>query len=139
MVDGLKIRTYVVWIPMLDEDEGSEVPHASTNVAVSPQYFDGGKRVGDGLARTGGIGETVWDAYLFYPPGAKWGPDGLPFPELAIAQVGGVVVATSGALPPIADQSRLLPEWRDRMAVVGEQKNFEALLEAVAQKFVRPQ
>jgi len=134
MVDTLKIRTYVVWIPMLDVDEGSEVPYASRSVGTSPQYFDGGKLVGDGLARSGGIRETVWDAFLFYPPGPTWGPEGLPFPEIAIAQVGGVVLGTKDALPAVADQSRLLPEWSPRMAVVGDQKHIEDLLETVARK-----
>ena len=73
---------------------------------------------------------------MFYPPGAKWGERGLPRPELAIAQDGGVVVGMLDTLPPQADQSRLLPEFRGKAVVVGEQANFEALLKQVADKFV---
>jgi hypothetical protein len=122
---------------MLDKDEGAEVPHASKSVNVSPQYFDGSMLIGNALSRASGITETVWDTFLFYPAGTKWGPDGLPFPEIAIAQQGGVVVGTKGTLPPVADQSRLLPSLRGRMMVIGEQTDFESILTQVATAFAR--
>lgn len=120
---------------MLDADEGSEVPAASANVGVSPQYFDGQQRLGDQLAATLGIPSTVWDAYLFYPPGVTSTDRGLPAPALAIAQQGGVVVGTPGTLPAIADQARLLPELRGKAVVIGEQAHFEDLLRRVAAPF----
>lgn len=121
---------------MLDADEGSEVPSAATNIAVTPQYFDGQKRVGDQLAKVFGVSEPVWDAFFFYPPGAKWTDHGMPLPELAIAQEGGVVVGTPGSLPALADQSRLVPALRGKAVVIGEQENFEAILQQVAGAFV---
>jgi hypothetical protein len=124
-----------VWIPILDADEGSEVPVASTNVGVTPQYFDGEKRLGDQLARTFGVVQPVWDAFFFYPPGAKWSDRGLPPPELAIAQEGGVVVGTPGSMPPLPDQSRLVPELKGKAIVIGEQADFEAILEQLATAF----
>ena len=126
----------MIWIPILDADEGSEVPSASTNVRISPQYFDGEKRVGDGLARAIGVSQPVWDAFLFYPPGATWTDEGLPTPELAIAQDNGVVVGTPGSLPALPDQSRLGPELRGKAIVIGEQKDFESMLKQVAEPFV---
>ena len=137
IIDQLKIRTYVIWIPMLDKDEGAEVPHVSKNVNASPQYFDGNMLIGNALARASGITETVWDTFLFYPAGMKWGPEGLPFPDKVIAQQGGVVVGTDATLPPVADQSRLLPSLRGRMKVIGEQSNFESILTQVATSFAR--
>ena len=120
---------------MLDKDEGTEVPSASTNVGVTPQYFDGTKLLGDGLSRTSGISDTVWDVYMFYPAGTTWTTPDMPFPELAIAQQGGVVVGTNNSLPPVADQSRLLPELRGKLTVIGAQANFETLLQQVAETF----
>lgn len=121
---------------MLDADEGTEVPSASANVAVSPQYFDGGKLVGDGLAKAIGMSETWWDVYLFYPPGATWGERGLPVPEYGLAQMVGVVVGTPASLPPVPDQSKLPAELRGKAVVVGAQARFEELLERVATAFV---
>ena len=137
IVDNLKLRTYVVWIPMLDADEGSEVPAVSTNVGISPQYFDGAMTVGRGIGANGGLHETVWDAFLFYPPGAVSNERGLPFPDRMIAQQGGVVVGSPGTLPALPDQSRLPRELHGKVVVVGEQKNFESLLQLAATAFLR--
>lgn len=123
---------------MLDRDEGASVPAASKHVGVSPQYFDGEKRVGDGLAKAFGLEAPVWDAFYFYAPGATWGATGLPAPAVAIAQDNGVVVGTPHALPPGPDQSKLPPYLKGKMIVVGEQKDFAALLEATARPFVAP-
>jgi hypothetical protein len=120
---------------MLDRDEAESVPHASTSVHLSPQYFDGEKLVGLGLAQTFGWTTPVWDTFLFYPPGAIWTEHGLPAPERAIAQQGGVVVGMLDTLPPVADQSRLLPELRGKAVVVGEQRDFADLLRRVAEPF----
>jgi hypothetical protein len=135
IVEELEIPTFVVWIPMLDADESSVVPDASANVRVSPQYFDGEKRIGDQLARAFGTSEPVWDAFYFFGPGATWTPEGLPLPELAIAQEGGVVIGTPGSLPAVADQSRLAPQLRDKAVVIGEQVDFPAILARVARPF----
>jgi hypothetical protein len=120
---------------MLDADEVSEVPHVSKNVHVTPQYFDGERRVGDGLSRAFGRRETVWDSFFFYPPGAKWTETGLPLPEVAIAQEVGVVIGTIGSLPAAGDQSKLDDELRGKAVVIGEQDNFEELLRRVAEPF----
>lgn len=120
VVAGLKLRTYVVWIPILDKDEGVLVPGASQHVGVTPQYFDGAMRVGAGLAKAYGVTEPVWDAFYFYPPGARWTEDGLPVPEVAIAQDVGVVVRPVPHAPSIK---------------IGEQKDFRALLQQAAAPF----
>ena len=127
----MQLRTYVVWIPMLDADEASEVPAAATNIALSPQYFDGEKKLGSELAKTLAIEEPLWDAFFFYPPGAQ-----LAGFDVAIAQAGGVVVGTPNSFPPQADQSRLLESLRGKAVVLGEQDNFEAILTQVTESFV---
>jgi hypothetical protein len=131
------MRTYVVWIPMLDRDELSEVPAATTSVGVSPQYFDGNMLIGRGLGRSAGLpNESVWDVFMFYPAGVTSIDGLLPFPDYLIAQQGGVVVGTPSSLPPTADQSRLPRELRGKVHVIGEQKNFEAILQQAATTFV---
>ncbi len=134
IVDELGLRTYVVWIPMLDRDEGSEVPDVSRLLGVTPQYFDGEKRVGAAIARSFGLTEPVWDAFLFYPPGAIWGPE-IAAPEVAVAQVAGVVVGTPGTLPAVADQARLPPELAGKAAVIGAQPEIKQILRVVAAGF----
>jgi hypothetical protein len=119
---------------MLDRDEATEVPGVSRHVRASPQYFDGEKLVGDATARASGLSQTVWDAFLFYEPGAAW-PAGaqMPAPELVIAQVGGIVAGTPGTLPALEDQSRLLPDLVGKLSVIGAQRDIEAILRRVAQ------
>ncbi|MDQ3364431.1 MAG: hypothetical protein M3680_03290 [Myxococcota bacterium] len=134
IVDELGLRTYVVWIPMLDRDEGSEVPAVSRTLRVTPQYFDGEKRVGAAIARSLSLTEPVWDAFLFYPPGATWGAEIAP-PELAVAQVAGVVVGTPGTLPAVADQARLPSELVGTAAVIGAQSDIKRILQVVASGF----
>jgi len=130
-----RVRPYVVWIPMLDEDEGKEVPHASTNVRLSPQYFDGQMRLGTAVARALGL-PPVYDIYMFFGPEAEWTTTA-PVPEVVIGQLGGAIVATPGALPALADQSKLLPELDGRLVVVAASQGaaFPALLEQVSLAF----
>jgi hypothetical protein len=131
----LQIRTYVVWIPMLDADEASEVPSVATNIAITPQYFDGEKRLGHQLAKAMDVDQPIWDSFFFYAPGATWTETGLPLPEVGIAQDNGVVIGTPGSLPPLPDQSRLGPGLKGKAIVIGEQENFEAILEQIARAF----
>jgi hypothetical protein len=129
------MRSYIVWIPMIDEDERSEVPSASRNVAVSPQYFDSKSVVARGLSRALDVNIPIWDTFYFYPPGAVWGEKGLPLPETALIQINSVVVGTPGTLPAIADQAMLPKQLKGKAVVVGDQDNFEALLWKVAEPF----
>lgn len=117
-------------------------PAAAAEAAVQyrqipvPQLWDGSKKLGSEVARSIGAPEwTAWDIYLFYAPGAEWTDQGLPAPEAALAQAGGVVVGTKGTLPPAGDPSFLPKPLAGRVDVVGEQKNLEALLLRVAESF----
>lgn len=125
---------------MLDGDELPAAIEASAKFRdlPFPQFWDGEQKLGKEVARSVGAPEwTAWDIYLFYPPGAEWTDQGLPPPEVALVQAGGAVVGTKGALPALADQSRLPKRLRDRAEVVGEQSNLEALLAKVAEDFVK--
>ncbi|MDB4963524.1 MAG: hypothetical protein JWP01_3523 [Myxococcales bacterium] len=130
------VRSFVVWIPMLDADEGSEVPSASKHAGLATQYFDGEKRLGHALATSLGLEQPLWDVFLFYPPGAMWTDAGAPVPEIVLAQGGGVIAVTPGVLPAADDQSKLLPELRGRLVVVApSQAEFAAFLSRVALPF----
>jgi len=120
---------------MLDRDEGSEVPSVSRHVQVSPQYFDGEMLLGAALARQAGVADPMWDVFYFYPPDATWPVGGLPVPTAVIAQLAGVVAGSPGTLPAIPDQSKLPPEFRGKLAVIGAQQDFAAILRRVAQPF----
>lgn len=120
---------------MLDGDELPAAIDASAQFRdlPFPQFWDGGQKLGKEVARSvGAPAWTAWDIYLFYPPGAEWTDRGLPAPEAALAQAGGVVVGTPGSLPPVVDQSRVPGRLRDHAIVVGKQSNLEALLAKVA-------
>jgi hypothetical protein len=125
---------------MLDADElpaAAQATERFRDLSV-PQFWDGKKRLGKEVGRSiGAPGWTAWDVYLFYPPGVEWTDVGLPPPEAALVQAGGVVVATKGTLPPAGDQSRLPKLMKGRADVVGEQGNLEALLTQVAEPFAR--
>lgn len=127
-------RTIIVWIPMMDSDELASARTASQLLPTPspPQFWDGEKRLGKDVSHSLGIREWIaWDVYLFYPPGAEWTDAGLPAPEALLAQVGGVVVASRGVLPPDGDLTRIPEELRNRFDVVGSQSEFETLLSSV--------
>jgi hypothetical protein len=125
---------------MLDGDELPAAAEASERFhdLPVPQFWDGESKLGKEVGRSiGAPGWTAWDIYLVYPPGAEWTDQGLPPPEAALAQAGGVVVGTIGTLPPVADQSHLPKRMGGRAEVVGEQANLEALLTQVAEPFAK--
>ena len=133
-----RVRSIVVWIPMLDDDERGAANDASAMFAGTgaPQFWDGAKAFGREVGRSVGAPEwAAWDIYLFYPPGARWDVHGLPAPAAALAQWGGVFVASPGTLPPAPDQSRLPDKWRGKAIVVGEQADLAALFTRVADAF----
>jgi hypothetical protein len=118
---------------MLDADELPSALTASAAFRDVPQFWDGGKLLGNELARALGAGGwTAWDIYLFYPPGVEWTDAGIPVPEAALAQAGGVLVGSKGTLPPLADQSHLPNKLRGYAEVVGEHEDFGELRDALA-------
>jgi hypothetical protein len=130
----------VVWIRMLEEDSLAAADEAALPFRDRqiPQFWDAGQKLGKEVALSVGVPERIaWDIYLFYPRGVEWRAGDPPRPEVALAQVGGVVVASKGTLPPLGDQTRLPKDMSDKADVVGEQSNLEALLTQVAEGFAR--
>jgi hypothetical protein len=125
---------------MVDNDELPAANEASLRFTDVPgrQFWDGEGKLGAEVGRSvGAPGWTAWDIYLFYPPGVEWTDQGLPAPEAALAQAGGVVVGTKGTLPPAADQSHLPKRMKERADVVGAQADLESLLTQVAEPFAK--
>jgi hypothetical protein len=143
IVDNAATRSLseiVVWIPMLADDSRGAAREASQlfRDAEVSQFWDGRQHLGKEVGRSVGVPDWIaWDIYLFYAPGVQWLPGALPTPAAALAQAGGVVVATKGTLPPLPDQARLPKDLLGKADVVGEQSNLEALLTSVAETFAR--
>jgi hypothetical protein len=139
-----ELRVAIVWIPMLDDDERSAAVAESAQFAgrVAAQYWDGKQLLGHEVGASVGAPDwTAWDVYLFYPPGARAepnreGPEHLPPPDTGLVQTHGVIVATKGKLPPLADQSALPAQFRGRAEVVGAPAALPALLGQVARKLL---
>lgn len=139
-VSGGKLRTFVVWIPILGSDgrpaadEASEMFHD----VDAPQYWDGAQLLGHAIARGLRVdGWVAWDIYLFYPPEAVWTDAGPPEPQTVLAQAAGAVVAAKGTLPPRGDAAGLPAALRERVDVVGTPDDLAELLSRVAGRFAR--
>ena len=119
---------------MLDDDVRPAADKERARFAGLPQFWDGaqllGQQLGNQLAP--GYDWIAWDIYLFYAPGTA-----LDTPTAALAQAGGVVIATPGLLPALPDQSHLPRRFRGRAVVVGEQAFLGTLLAKAAASFPR--
>jgi len=117
---------------MLDGDERPAADKERLAFTDVPQFWDGAQRLGKQLAKDLGAGDDwiAWDIYLFYPPGAA-----LDAPAAALAQAGGVVIATPGLLPAARDQSHLKKRFRGHAVVVGDQAYLGTLLAKAAASF----
>jgi len=125
---------------MLDSDERPDAEKASEAFRDHPiaQFWDGDTKYGREIARSlGADGWVAWDIYLFYPPGAEWTDKGMPRPEAALAQAGGVVVGTKGTLPAVQLDGHIPDRLRDGVDVVGPQSEIEGLLTRVAVPFAQ--
>ena len=125
---------------MREGDGPSFAVEASASFRNRPvaQFWDASGKLGREVGRSVGMPNwTAWDVYLFYPVGAEWTDRGLPPPEAALAQAGGVIVGTKGALPPVGDQARVPNRMQGRVDVVGEQADLESLLARVAEPFAK--
>jgi hypothetical protein len=125
---------------MLDSDELPDAEKASEAFRDHPitQFWDGDTKYGNEIARSLGADHWVaWDIYLFYPPGAAWTDKGMPKPEAALAQAGGVVIGTKGTLPAVQLDGHIPNQLRDGVDVVGPQSDIEGLLARVATPFAQ--
>ena len=125
---------------MLDNDErpSAETAADAFRDHPIPQFWDADQKYGSEIARSlGADGWTAWDIYLFYPPGVEWTDQGMPKPEAALAQAGGVVIGTKGTLPAVELEGHIPKKLRDGVDVVGPQSDIDGLLARVATPFAQ--
>ena len=82
------LAAYVVWVPEL----GAETKHVPPAMKLVPDerarhYWDGAEVVGKQYGALLRINRIAWDAYFIYPPGARWGPAGVPQPDFWMHQM----------------------------------------------------
>ncbi len=75
------LRAYVVWLPILPDDDAAAAARASARCA-GPRvlhYWDPDRALGDALGKALAIPprrdgpRVAWDVYLLFRPGARWG------------------------------------------------------------------
>jgi hypothetical protein len=75
------VRLYVVWMPVLPGDSRQGLDESVLEDDRVRQFWDPGQRSGRWFAaeRNLGLGPPLlWDAFLFFEPGARW--DRVPKP-----------------------------------------------------------
>ncbi|MFQ5872091.1 MAG: hypothetical protein ACE5IB_08035 [Candidatus Geothermarchaeales archaeon] len=72
--DSDSLRGFVVWIPMLSEDnvESARFQEETLQDRRFVQGWDPERRIGNLFATTLNLRLTAWDVYLLYASGVKW-------------------------------------------------------------------
>ncbi len=103
------LQAFVVWIPMLPEDDAEAAAEAA--VPEDPrrllQGWDAGRRIGNLFEQSLALTRTAWDVYLVYAPGVVWEGDLPPAPSFWMHQLD----LDSGAAPAL---------WLDPAALARE-------------------
>lgn len=83
------LRVFLIWIPMLDEDNLEAAIAHSKEVADSRllQGWDSSYQIGRLFAKTLNLQKTAWDVYLIYAREANWERDGPPSPTFWMHQL----------------------------------------------------
>jgi hypothetical protein len=95
-IDDLSLRAYVVWVPILPEDNyGAAVESSATaSDGRATHFWDEQRVLPPSFARVLGLAQDspAWDVYLAYSPGAKW-EDAPPLPAFWHHQLGDLAAA----------------------------------------------
>jgi hypothetical protein len=88
-IDDPRLAAYVVWGPMLGEEERADAEKATVFLADprTRHYWTPRHDLAEALAPVIGLppGEPAWDVFLVYPAGARWPAGGPPpKPELVL-------------------------------------------------------
>ena len=84
-----RLRTYVVWVPMLNGQE-KDVPVATRFVPDerARHFWDGEGQLMRAYTQTFSLSEPAWDLYLLYAPGTTWDDELPPMPYFWMHQLG---------------------------------------------------
>lgn len=88
-LDDRRLAAYVVWGPMLGEEERADAEKATVFLADprSRHFWTDRHDLAEALAPVVGLpaGEPAWDVFLLYPAGVRWPPGAAPpAPELVL-------------------------------------------------------
>lgn len=110
-IDDQSLRAYVVWLPILPEDNQTIAQEARSLVSDprAAHFWDAERSLPPLFAPLLGLPEgwPAWDVYLGYGAGAHWGP-GPPRPAFWHHQLGDQVRAPALDGGQFADQVRAL-------------------------------
>ncbi len=92
VVKSDKVKVYVVWTPVLSEDDGKAADNAVEAVPDdrAMHFWDDDKSLGFSLGKTVTLPrgrKLAWDVYFAFDTKAKWG-DGPPKPAYWMHQLG---------------------------------------------------
>ena len=95
-IEDASLRAYVVWVPVLPADQRTAAQEASSLVPDkrASHFWDSEGALTRTFSRVLGLppGCPVWDVYLTYPPGIRWGQEP-PAPLYWQHQLGAVAAA----------------------------------------------
>lgn len=83
------LRVFLMWIPMLEEDNLEAAITHSKEIADSrlTQGWDSSRKIGKLFAKTLSLQKTAWDVYLIYARGTNWIGDGPRSPTFWMHQL----------------------------------------------------
>lgn len=78
-LDNERLHAFVVWGPMLGEEERADTPDATRFLddPRSTHFWTPAHGLADALAPLAGLpdGERAWDTFLLFAPGQSWGDE----------------------------------------------------------------
>ena len=84
-----KLKGIIIWEPMMKSDNlDSAMDKARSFDGLDViHYWDGGRELGDMLAKMLHLNSTAWDVYLFFSKGIKWDGSAVPEPSFWMHQL----------------------------------------------------
>ena len=88
-IDDPRLRGFVVWLPMLSDDDQREAELQATTFTDPrvTQRWDGRRESGTRFSKTLQLKSAAWDVYLLYAPGVKWSGETPPQPTFWMHQL----------------------------------------------------
>jgi hypothetical protein len=116
--DSNKLKGFVLWIPMLENDVESAAQARSESIADPriAQFWDGERNCGNLFARALHLDKTpaAWDVYLLYSPRMLWeNEDAPPEPAFWMHQLSSCDPNLRLDSQKFADETRFLLEAED--------------------------
>ena len=87
-IPDTNLSVHIIWIPILGSDNREEALSGSKELQDTrvSYYWDPLRVIGDSFGQTLGLGQTAWDVYLLFAPGADWSGE-VPVPDYWMHQL----------------------------------------------------